>query len=181
MLAGRSTLPTSLPLLRLSQKSLGFTFVTSLRNSMSSSETSKVPSLKSPPFHLGSNQRPDLPGVVPMRDGHAVSRSSDFIMYSVEAEFIDKIAAEYGPCTYVALMNPFTLLLPCSHQGQRNRSWPDVRQGSGEGRLRETPPCRYSYRLLSLFARSNCLPGWPALSTLFSNYASHSKQRSFRF
>ncbi|KAF9473252.1 hypothetical protein BDN70DRAFT_886043 [Pholiota conissans] len=34
-----------------------------------------------------------------MRDGHAVSRSSDFIVYSVEAEFIDKVVAEFGPST----------------------------------------------------------------------------------
>jgi hypothetical protein len=33
-----------------------------------------------------------------MHDGHAVSRSSDFIVYSVEAEFIDKVVAEFGPC-----------------------------------------------------------------------------------
>ena len=33
-----------------------------------------------------------------MRDGHAVARSSDFIIYSVEAGSIDKVVAEYGPC-----------------------------------------------------------------------------------
>jgi prephenate dehydrogenase (NADP+) len=33
-----------------------------------------------------------------MQDGHAVGRSSDFIIYSVEAEFIEKVVAEYGPC-----------------------------------------------------------------------------------
>ena len=33
-----------------------------------------------------------------MHDGHAVARSSDFIIYSVEAESIDKVVAEYGPC-----------------------------------------------------------------------------------
>ncbi|RIA87138.1 hypothetical protein C1645_696363 [Glomus cerebriforme] len=35
------------------------------------------------------------------RDGHAVSRRSDFIIYSVEAEKIDKVVAEYGPSTKV--------------------------------------------------------------------------------
>ncbi|KAJ7709536.1 prephenate dehydrogenase [Mycena rosella] len=39
------------------------------------------------------------PGVTVFRDGHAVSRSSDFIMYSVEAEFIDRVVAQYGPST----------------------------------------------------------------------------------
>ncbi|CAI2162595.1 18342_t:CDS:10 [Funneliformis geosporum] len=33
------------------------------------------------------------------RDGHAVSRRSDFIIYSVEAENIDRVVAEYGPST----------------------------------------------------------------------------------
>ena len=41
---------------------------------------------------------PDVPGVVILPDGHAVSRSSDFIIYSVEAEFIDRVVAQYGPC-----------------------------------------------------------------------------------
>ncbi|KAG6334093.1 hypothetical protein ID866_4998 [Astraeus odoratus] len=42
-----------------------------------------------------------VPGITVHRDGHAVSRISDFIMYSVEAEHIDKIVAEYGPSTKV--------------------------------------------------------------------------------
>jgi hypothetical protein len=40
----------------------------------------------------------DKPSIRVMHDGHAVSRSSDFIVYSVEAEFIDKVVAEFGPC-----------------------------------------------------------------------------------
>lgn len=43
----------------------------------------------------------DLPGVKVFKDGHAVSRISDFIVYSVEAEFIGKVVAEYGPSTKV--------------------------------------------------------------------------------
>ncbi|BGP17434.1 hypothetical protein JCM10213_003283 [Rhodosporidiobolus nylandii] len=39
--------------------------------------------------------------VVPMRDGHHVSRESDFIIYSVEAAFLDKVVAMYGPSTKV--------------------------------------------------------------------------------
>jgi hypothetical protein len=31
--------------------------------------------------------------------GHHVSRISDFILYSVEAEFFDKVVAEFGPCS----------------------------------------------------------------------------------
>ncbi|KAF5322984.1 hypothetical protein D9611_009342 [Ephemerocybe angulata] len=41
------------------------------------------------------------PNITPMKDGHAVARSSDFIMYSVEAEFIDRVVAQYGPSTKV--------------------------------------------------------------------------------
>ncbi|GAA5926708.1 prephenate dehydrogenase (NADP(+)) [Sporobolomyces koalae] len=39
--------------------------------------------------------------LVPMRDGHYVSRESDFIIYSVEAAFVDKVVAQYGPSTKV--------------------------------------------------------------------------------
>ncbi|KAF7968199.1 hypothetical protein HWV62_31619 [Athelia sp. TMB] len=38
-------------------------------------------------------------GITVLRDGHLVSRTSDFIMYSVEAEFIDSVVAQYGPST----------------------------------------------------------------------------------
>ena len=37
-------------------------------------------------------------GITVHPDGHHVSRTSDFIMYSVEAEFIDNVVAQYGPC-----------------------------------------------------------------------------------
>ncbi|KAF8167568.1 prephenate dehydrogenase [Crassisporium funariophilum] len=37
--------------------------------------------------------------IFPMQDGHAVARSSDFMIYSVEAEFIDQVVAQYGPST----------------------------------------------------------------------------------
>jgi hypothetical protein len=43
------------------------------------------------------------PNITPQIDGHAVSRSSDFIIYSVEAEFIDKVVQEYGPCALFRL------------------------------------------------------------------------------
>ncbi|KAJ7940301.1 hypothetical protein B0H13DRAFT_1937476 [Mycena leptocephala] len=38
-------------------------------------------------------------GVTVLTDGHAVARSSDFMMYSVEAEFIERVVAQYGPST----------------------------------------------------------------------------------
>jgi len=37
-------------------------------------------------------------GLTVLKDGHAVSRRSDFIIYSVEAENIERVVAEYGPC-----------------------------------------------------------------------------------
>ncbi|KAF8517177.1 Prephenate dehydrogenase [Hysterangium stoloniferum] len=43
----------------------------------------------------------DIPGVRVFKSGHLVSRESDFIMYSVEAEFIARVVAEYGPSTKV--------------------------------------------------------------------------------
>ncbi|KAJ7510185.1 prephenate dehydrogenase [Mycena galericulata] len=41
----------------------------------------------------------DVSGITVLHDGHSVSRSSDFIMYSVEAEFIEQVVAQYGPST----------------------------------------------------------------------------------
>ncbi|GAA6061125.1 hypothetical protein JCM10212_001725 [Sporobolomyces blumeae] len=39
--------------------------------------------------------------LVPMRNGHFVARESDFIVYSVEAAFIDRVVEQYGPSTKV--------------------------------------------------------------------------------
>ncbi|KAG6896543.1 hypothetical protein C0992_007539 [Termitomyces sp. T32_za158] len=41
------------------------------------------------------------PNITPVPDGYAVSRSSDFIMYSVEAKNIDEVVRQYGPSTKV--------------------------------------------------------------------------------
>jgi prephenate dehydrogenase (NADP+) len=57
------------------------------------------------------------PNVVPLKDGHAVARSSDFIMYSVEAEFIDAIVKEYGPSTKVG----------CIVSGQTSVKEPEIK------------------------------------------------------
>ncbi|KAH9852756.1 Prephenate dehydrogenase [Lenzites betulinus] len=42
-----------------------------------------------------------VPGIHVLKDGHLVSRVSDWIMYSVEAEYIDRVVAQYGPSTKV--------------------------------------------------------------------------------
>lgn len=38
-----------------------------------------------------------------VENGHLVSRRSDFILYSVEAEYVDEVVKTYGPCN--SLMN----------------------------------------------------------------------------
>lgn len=40
-------------------------------------------------------------GITPLRDGHAVSRAADFIIYSVEAAAIGAVVKEYGPSTKI--------------------------------------------------------------------------------
>jgi len=42
----------------------------------------------------------DVPNITMLPDSHAVSCSSDFIIYSVKAEFIDHIVVQYHPCMY---------------------------------------------------------------------------------
>lgn len=37
-------------------------------------------------------------------NGHLVSRISDYIIYSVEAEAIEKVVAQYGLCTFFSDM-----------------------------------------------------------------------------
>lgn len=37
-------------------------------------------------------------GINIVENGHLVSRRSDFIIYSVEAEYIDAVVKAYGPC-----------------------------------------------------------------------------------
>jgi prephenate dehydrogenase (NADP+) len=39
-----------------------------------------------------------VPNIQVLKDGHQVSRISDFIIYSVEAEFISQVVKTYGPC-----------------------------------------------------------------------------------
>ncbi|KAI0636555.1 Prephenate dehydrogenase [Trametes polyzona] len=42
-----------------------------------------------------------VPGIRVLQNGHLVSRVSDWIMYSVEAEYIERVVADYGPSTKV--------------------------------------------------------------------------------
>lgn len=53
---------------------------------------------KSYPIRLLLTSTTGTPGINVLRDGHGVSRTADWIMYAVEAQFMDKVVAEYGPC-----------------------------------------------------------------------------------
>ncbi|KAJ9109098.1 hypothetical protein QFC21_000426 [Naganishia friedmannii] len=44
-------------------------------------------------------ERSDVPNIKVLKDGHQVSRISDFIIYSVEAEYISQVVKTYGPST----------------------------------------------------------------------------------
>lgn len=50
---------------------------------------------------------PDEPAITVMKDGHHVSRISDFIIYSVEAEYISAVVKEYGPCKFFSRVQRF--------------------------------------------------------------------------
>jgi hypothetical protein len=47
------------------------------------------------------NSISDVPNIQVLKDGHQVSRISDFIIYSVEAEFISQVVSLYGPCKLI--------------------------------------------------------------------------------
>ena len=75
---------------------------------------------------------PDVPAITVLRDGHLVSRAADFIMYSVEAEFIDNVVAQYGPCKLLAYrQTPANASSHSrSHETRCNRFWSDIRESS---------------------------------------------------
>ncbi|KAF9264094.1 Prephenate dehydrogenase [Marasmius fiardii PR-910] len=50
----------------------------------------------------------NVPGVTVFKDGHGVARSSDFMIYSVEAEFVERVVAEYGPSSVEKKLNNLT-------------------------------------------------------------------------
>jgi prephenate dehydrogenase (NADP+) len=43
----------------------------------------------------------DVEGITVAKDGHLVSRAADYIIYSVEAEYIDTVVSQYGPCELI--------------------------------------------------------------------------------
>jgi hypothetical protein len=54
-----------------------------------------------------------------LNNGHLVSRDSDFIIYSVEAEAIDRVVAEFGPCPSSPFSTPTLTSTDSSTQQQR--------------------------------------------------------------
>ena len=62
-------------------------------------------------------------------NGYLVSRSSDYIIYSVEAEAIDMIVAQYGPCMPPCV---FSMIMSngLSHEARCHCWRSDLMQGS---------------------------------------------------
>ena len=52
-------------------------------------------------FDLLSTEFESNENIIIMKDGHHVSRRSDYIIYSVEAEYIDRVVSAYGPSTKI--------------------------------------------------------------------------------
>jgi hypothetical protein len=51
-------------------------------------------------------------------------------MYSVEAEYIDRVVAEFGPCACVVLSSRHMLSLVHSDEARSHRLRTDVRKGA---------------------------------------------------
>ena len=51
-------------------------------------------------FPCGSVAKYEASPINVLENGHFVARRSDFIIYSVEAEYIDKVVRQYGPCEF---------------------------------------------------------------------------------
>ncbi|WVW81611.1 hypothetical protein I302_103606 [Kwoniella bestiolae CBS 10118] len=54
-----------------------------------------------PESHESLKKELEGTGIIPLPNGHAVSRSSDFIIYSVEAAALTAVVREYGPSTKI--------------------------------------------------------------------------------
>ena len=82
---------------------------------------SRPPCLRSDPT--------DVPAITVLRDGHLVSRASDFIMYLVEAEFVDNVVSQYGPCNSVLFHPKRSLTRLCSDEARCDCFRPDICEG----------------------------------------------------
>ena len=105
-------------------------------------------------------------------NGYAVSRASDFIIYSVEAELIDRVVKEYGPCESNNPSHSDLHYFP-SHKAKRCRCWPNLRKNARTSRVPQISPRRYTHRFLSLLARPLRLPCWPVSRMLLPRTIFH--------
>lgn len=108
-------------------------------------------------------------------------------MYAVEAEFIDRVVRQYGPCKSLRrCLRCTSHSWEFSHKGRCHRCWADFRQGAGKSRLRSPSPAGCSHCLLALTPRSHCFPGWSpigsslvtALSLFHTSHLSSSRSSS---
>ena len=70
-------------------------------------------------------------------DGKLVSRSSDYIIYSVEAAVIESVVALYGRCTSPNFHESANLLIRSSNERRCDRWRPDLLQRAGNGRIQK--------------------------------------------
>jgi hypothetical protein len=77
-----------------------------------------------------------IPGIIVMPDGHAVARSSDFIIYSVEARIIQDVVAQFAQCQFILfLISPPVHFSDDSDQTRGNRRRPNICKGSRKIRI----------------------------------------------
>ena len=87
-------------------------------------------------------------------------------MYSVEAEYIDRVVQQYGPCKCSRrpmILHFMGIAIAFSNKGGRHCRWPDFRQGAGKSCLRILSPDRCSHRLGTLPPRTYRPPGRTAI------------------
>lgn len=67
-----------------------------------------------------------------LEDGHLVSRCSDWIVYNVEAENIDRVVKEYGKCECgcLSVLMAFHSLYGTSNSHRRHRRRTDLVQSA---------------------------------------------------
>lgn len=88
--------------------------------------------------------------------GHLVSRISDFIIYSVEAEYIGQVVKEYGPCKsyfdVVIYFEVLNLIVPTfsSYKGRSDSRRTDFGESAREGSVRSALARRCRYHLIAL-------------------------------
>jgi hypothetical protein len=119
----------------------------------------------------------DTHGINVLRDGHYVSRTSDFILYSVEAEHINRVVAQYGPCELLSYVDVVRSQMVTSYQGRGHCRWSDVSQGTRASSIRATSPRRCAYRFLPFVAWPDCVTQGPATGA----YAYYTPRRTFLY